>query len=248
MELIEIKTFSELEHFLQKWGSGSLKDNVVLYGKGGLGKSRSIANVNALRFDGHITPFRAFQLGYENPEANIIWDDMDDILRNKQMVKLLKQFCELETPKMIHFATTKESTAQEKYEFTGHSLVILNEISNKIGKNLKALLTRFIVVNFNPTKEEVLNKLKQYAENNEVVEEIERLMPKIKDFNFRVYEHLNRMSEAGMDWKSYLYKSISPRLFEVYRLQAEYNTHQERIHNFNGGRTQYYYWNRLLGN
>lgn len=247
MNEIKLTTFRELHDFTLKWANGELKDNIVVVGDGGLGKSYAVRDVSdVLRFDGHMTPFRAFQLGYEQPHYNIIWDDMDDIFSNKQMVKLLKQFCELDDTKRICFGTTRQHEAEDSYEFYGHNMVVLNDL-RKVGKNLKALLTRFLVVKFVPSRLEVLKQLKVFAKDKEIIEEMSRWMSMLREFNFRMYVHLERMKRAHMDWKGYFYRGIHPRLAEMHALTKQFKTEKERIAHFDGGRTQYFYWKKKFG-
>ena len=247
MNEIVLTTFREFHEFTLKWANGELKDNILVVGEGGLGKSYAVREVSdILRFDGHMTPFRAFQLGYEQPFYNIIWDDMDDILKNKQMVKLLKQFCELNNPKNICFGTTRQHEAEDSYEFNGYSMVILNDL-RKVGKNLKALLTRFLIVRFVPSRLEIMNQLKVFAKDKEIVTELSRWMSVLREFNFRMYVHLTRLKQAKMNWRDYFYKGIHPRFAEIHMLKEKYKTEKERIEHFNGGRTQYFYWKKKFG-
>jgi hypothetical protein len=247
MNEIELHTFEELHNFTLKWANGELKDNILVVGDGGLGKSYAVKEIpDVLRFDGHMTPFRAFQLGYQQPHYNIIWDDMDDIFKNKQMVKLLKQFCELDNPKHINFGTTRQHEAEENYPFYGYNMVIMNDI-RKVGKNLKALLTRFLIVKFVPSRVEVLRQLKEFATERDILDEMKTWMQYIRDFNFRVYVHLERLKKASMNWKGYFYKSIHPRFAEIHSLLSNYKTDKERIEHFSGGKTQYYYWKKKFG-
>jgi hypothetical protein len=242
MKEVILTTFKELKAFTKKWADGKLEDNVVIVGEGGLGKSYSLRDVeNVSRFDGHTTPFRAFQLAYENKERSIIWDDMDDIFKNKQMVKMLKQFCELEDSKRVYFNTTKESIYEDSFEFTGYNMIILNELKQS-NKNLMALLTRFIIVIFVPSKEEVLQELKSFANDTEIVDEMFRWSKSLNTINFRDYEHLRRLKGANMDWKSYFLEHVNPRLAEVHRLLNKFNSDKERLKESSLGRTQFYYW------
>lgn len=247
MNEIMLSTFKELHDFTLKWVEGGLKDNIIVVGDGGLGKSYAVRDItDVLRFDGHMTPFRAFQLGYENPHYNIIWDDMDDIFKNKQMVKLLKQFCELDDPKHICFGTTRQHEAEDAYAFYGNNMVILNDL-RKVGKNLRALLTRFLIVRFVPSRLEVMNQLRKFAKDKEIVGELSRWLHVLREFNFRMYVHLERMKQASMDWRNYFYMGIHPRFAEIYALLSTFKTEKERITHFNGGRTQYYYWKKKFG-
>ena len=247
MEEIVITTFKELHDFSMKWVNGELKDNIVVVGDGGLGKSYAVRDIpDVLRFDGHMTPFRAFQLGYEQPHYNIIWDDMDDIFKNKQMVKLLKQFCELHSPKSISFGTTRQCEAEDNYDFYGYNMVILNDL-RKVGNNLKALLTRFLVVRFVPSRLEVMRQLRTFAKEKDVLSEMSRWMSLLRQFNFRMYIHLERMKLAKMNWKDYFYKGINPRFAEMNHLLSKYKSDKERIKHYSGGKTQYYYWKKKFG-
>jgi len=162
------------------------------------------------------------------------------------MVKLLKQFCELNTPKRICFGTTRQSEAEDSYDFYGYNMVILNDLK-KVGKNLKALLTRFIIVKFNPPREEVFKQLKTFANDNQILNELHKWMRVLRGFNFRVYIHLERMKKANIDWRNYLYEAIHPRYAEIYRLMRDYKSDKERIKHFSGGKTQFYYWKKKFG-
>ena len=245
MKEILLTTYKELDEFLDKFINGDLQDNILLIGKGGLSKSYHLKKAeNVLKYNGHTTPLNAFQQGYHHREKNIIWDDIDDIFRNVNMVKLLKQFCELDKEKDIYYGTTRAMVVPERYQFLGHNLLIMNNV-NQAGDRLKPLFTRFLIVRFQPSHEEIYRYLETYADNREVLLELKTMLPLLDDFNLRTYEHLDRMYNAELDWREYLYPN--KKLKEIAELMKKYDRDVERIEHFSGKKTQFYYWKKKLG-
>lgn len=247
MKSIELTTYKELQNFLDKWNSGSLLDNILVVADGGLGKSyHTKTYTNIIRLDGHVTPFRAFLLIAQNPDKNIIFDDMDSIFNNQEMIKLLKQCCELNNPKKVHFRTTAGGKGSvEVTDFNGYNLVILNSLK-EAKKNLKALLTRFLILRFKPSKETIFAYLESYAKDKEILTELKKVLESLTFFNLRFYEHIKRLKDAKMDWKGFLYAHVHYKLAEIVRLIEKYPTDKERAKHFDGCEKSYYTWKKKL--
>jgi hypothetical protein len=253
-----ITTYKELSEFLHKFdekGKNRLKDNILLLGEGGLSKSYITKDFDCSHFNGHITPLRAFQLIEDNPKKNIIWDDMDDLLVKTDMVKLLKQCCELADTKKVMFKSTGMRGAKsEEVDFTGYNLIILNKLKSLKEKNLSALATRFLVIEFKPSKEEVFNYLCGYAQDEEVLVDIKYMLPRMKRLHLRLYEHLIRLKKAKMNWRNQLVDYCETKMAmnnmdkreSVKYLLKQNLTDEMRIAQFKGSRASWFRFKKIV--
>ena len=237
-----------------------MRDNILLLGEGGLSKSYITKDFDCSEFNGHITPYRAFQLIKEHPNRNIKFDDMDTLIESKDMVKLLKQCCELADTKQVMFKTTRNGAKDEKEEvanFTGYNLIILNKLKSLDEKNLSALATRFYIIEFKPSKAEVFKYLCGYAKDKEILKEIGFNLRYMVRLNLRLYEHLKRLKKAKMDWEDYLVKwcNLSKRdekkrklIKEVQSALKENICGTKQIAKFSGSRRSYFRYKKECQN
>lgn len=181
---------------------------MIVHSRGGLAKSFTCEKLitNGITFSGHSTPLSIYLQAHKNPNAKLIFDDVDTLLSNKTCVALLKQLAETKVNKKVRYGTThkvNEEKVPESFVSNNKVLILCNDIK-KLSKNMKALLTRGILLNFTPTNESIYEELTKFAEDKEILSHLKANLNKIADFNMRVYIKCNELKKAKIYWQKYL--------------------------------------------
>lgn len=184
---------------------------LIVKGEGGLGKTYTIQQVmkeqQHVMFNGHATPLSIYLRLFGHPTERVIFDDVDSLLANKVTVSILKQLCESNKIKTIRYDSTVRINKQaipKEIRCTNNTCLLCNDMK-KFGKNMKALLTRAVYLEFVPTKEEIMRQLSQFPElDKEVYSFIETNLANLKHLNFRLYMKAVELKIARLDWIEYI--------------------------------------------
>jgi hypothetical protein len=207
--MVTIKTYEELENYIVAWCKGYLKANMIIVGDGGLGKSHIIkAHIGPHKFiNSHITPMDLYLKFVENPASDYWLQDVDLLLQNKLIVGLLKQALEQEKKVVQWNSTVLPDEIPASIEITGRFLIELNHLGRG-DKNLQALKTRALVVDFRPSNSEIQAYLKGYATNDEILWALDKIHPYIINYNLRLYNILCALKQANLDWRKTLNEQL----------------------------------------
>jgi hypothetical protein len=201
---MNITTYKELDSWVQGFGTRAIS-LLIIKGHGGIGKTyvveKSLKEYNPIVFKGHATPLSIYQTLSENPHSIVIFDDVDELMKNKTNVALLKQLCDTKEDKQVYYATTKAGV--NPMFISNNKVIMLFNDMKVLGNNMKAVMTRAIYLNFSPSSEEILKTLKGFAEDTQVLKFLEENINKI-DFNFRIYTKCLELKDAGLDFRTYL--------------------------------------------
>jgi hypothetical protein len=210
-DTMRITTYTELRQYLTAFKHGHIS-LLVIRSTGGLGKTYESTRQlpEALVFKGHATPLSIYMDCAKQPHKRVIFDDVDTLVDNKTNVALLKQLCELQEDKPVHYSTTyRVNDADVPRSFVSNNKVLLlcNDIL-KVGKNMGALLTRGFFIDFVPTPSEVIAQLREF---DGVVTEVVDYMNEHRDtldVNYRTYEKCVEIMDSsrltGLSWKEWL--------------------------------------------
>jgi len=246
-----VKTYSELKFFIEMFKNGNA-DLLVIEGPGGCGKSKVTDSImqesRHLKILAHITPMQLFILGYKFRDLPVIIDDVDCLLYNEQNVSLLKMFCETTETKSLAWLTTsnllEEKEIPQRY-YTKSKVLILTNDFNVLTKKIGALMDRGWLIQFQPNREELLNKIKEIKdscengltseEKNEIYNLIERFS-KFCKFSLRtfmkgmmLYKECN--NGKHLNWKEKLLRemNINSKLVLINELLTRYDNDKERL-------------------
>jgi len=248
--MITLKKYKELYEYFEAFGKKQL-NLLIVVSRGGLGKTfiaeEALVQDGPLTFTGHVTPLGMYrELLTRNKEEKdfiVIFDDVDTLMLNKTNVALLKQLCDTRENKTIRYITSSPILAGQDSEFETSCkvLMLMNDIKTD-DKNLNALLTRAHLINFDPPDTEILNQMKSFADDNEIIRFIEMYAPFSKSLNFRVYKRASELKKVKLDWKQEVINElkIDARLFEIETLLRKYKTDKERETHFTESRNTYY--------
>ena len=249
---MEIKKYNELREVLVKWADWNI-NLLIIESKGGLGKtflaekllkeSKEIKESEEeiyLIIKSHATPLSIYKDIYKKSPSFIIFDDVDSLLFNKTNISLLKMICESTMYKKIKYMSTTPilSDTPQEYTTTAHTLLLTNHLQRS-NKNLQALFTRGIIIQFKPSNFEILNYLKEFAKDKGILAYLEGNINIINNFNLRIYIELKEIKDSGLNWKDYALKllEIEPKLEAVGKFSRE-----DYVKNGFGSQRDYYNW------
>jgi hypothetical protein len=226
-------------------------DLLIIESKGGLGKSRFLEQVMSeepyLRILSHISPMEMFILGYKYRNLPILIDDVDGLLRSDDVISLLKMFCETITSKEIAWLTTHNLLNQQgiplRYETKSKVCILTNDFK-ELTKKISALKDRGWHIEFKPSDEEILSKMKEiiattdkeisYEEKLEVFNLIKQYS-KFCEFSLRTFVKglflYKECKDKEIDWKNILLNDlkINPKLILTNDLLNRFSDEKERI-------------------
>ena len=207
--MVTIKKYDELEEYIKAWCKSELKCNLIVLSDGGLGKTLLIKKyIGQNRFiNSHITPLDLYLKFVENPNCDFWLQDVDLLLQNKLIVGLLKQAME-ENRKIIQWnSTILPDDIPASIEITGRFIIELNQLT-KGDKNLQALKTRCLTVDFKPTNLEIHTYLKRFAADQEIFEILDNVYPYVRNYNLRLFNTLTALKKANLNWKKTLFELV----------------------------------------
>jgi hypothetical protein len=253
--MLEIKTYSELKKYIKAFGQRKIGFLTIL-SRGGLGKSflteEILAEQAPLILNGHITPLSLYKtLQNENNEDKsfiLVIDDLDGILHNKTNVAILKAVCDTKETKIVKYTSTTRLLSDDEKEFETNCKVILLANSLNIGNDdLTALATRANIINFCPPNIEILNFLKTFAEDKEIINFIAKYAKFSRNLNLRVYARAVELKRSLLDWQQEIINSmqIDKDLVEFENLK-KYKTDKERIEHFSKSKATYFRIKKIL--
>ena len=209
MKPIKVTTYNELYKFVENTRDRNI-GFLVIVSRGGLGKSQIIKKntykEGTLIFKGHATPLSIYMSIYKHKNKLVVFDDVDELTRNKTTVSLLKQICDTDPEKTLYYSSTATYEGMKippSFTCRNNVILITNDLKGS-NKNLDAVWTRAVIVEFEPTKQEIMGMLKEWANDEEILSFLEN--NDIKNLNARHYVMAKELKESGIDWKDSLLK------------------------------------------
>ena len=252
--MINVSTYNELEEYFEAFGSKDL-NFLVIVSRGGLGKTYTAKHVTSkhdpLYLSGHLTPLefykRLMKRNRREDDFLFVLDDIDSFIDNKMNTALLKQVADTKENKTIKYYTSSPRLDEDEDTFTTRckSLILMNKTPRtSSNKDLAAIMDRALVVKFTPTNEEIMNRIKSFAKDEEIVKFLEREHKSADNLSLRTYVKAKEIKEAGLDWKNVLAQelTIPEKFIEMIDLfeDDDLASDKERIKEFSGSRRTYY--------
>jgi len=257
---LEIKKYSELEKYISAFGKKQM-NLVILVSRAGLGKTTMCEEIlmesSPLILNSHITPLKFFQLVYERTQEEkdglIIIDEAEIMFRNERLVTMLKILCDTKTERSIRYSSSSPLLKDYPQEFTTQAkvMLLLNTLNPK-DENIRAVMSRGHLINFSPPDTEILEYLRSWATDKEILNYIGNFAPFSKSLNLRTYVLALESKKSRLDWRAEIVKglNIDPRLVEIQRLLQKYPSDKKRIEEFeklgHGSRLTYYRYKKLF--
>jgi len=253
--MIEIDKYEDYRAHMRAFKKKKL-NLVTVVSRGGLGKTfiseEELLEEAPLIFSGHVTPMALYQALYtkslEEKDFIVIFDDVDSLLLNKTNVAILKQVCDTREMKTVkYFSSALSAGIPNEFETSCKVLMLMNNL-NPEDANMKALMTRSHLINFKPSDLEVLNNMKTFATDKQILNFIEIYAAFSSSLNLRCYKRAAELKDSGLNWKRSIVNDldVDEQLLEVHELLLKYKTNIEREKRFSGGRATFYRKQKLL--
>ncbi len=165
--MTQINTYQKLRKVIREFKKGTF-DFLIIIGSAGIGKTHNTKQIlkKVCYINSHSTVLGLYQQAYENQDVPLWFDDVEGLFEKDKMIGLLKQLCETNDIKEIQYNTSwnMEETKDLPKHFETRSKVIMtsNSITRLKNRGVQSLLDRAIVINFNPSKEEISNYIQKY--------------------------------------------------------------------------------------
>lgn len=240
--MLTIKTYKELQNFISAFGQKKL-NLLIIVSRGGLGKTFIVEDAlieqAPLIITGHCTPLRLYMEVLERTKEEkdfiLVFDDVDALLLNKDVVALLKQLCDTKEVKTIKYLTTSPILKKMPSEFeTSCKVIMLMNTLKPEEPNVRALMSRAHLLNFTPPDKEIFDYMKNWATDKVILRFIEQYAPFSKALNLRVYVRAKELKNSKLNWKQEVVNvlKIDQKLFEISNLLKKYKTDKERVKEF----------------
>ncbi|MCK4626649.1 MAG: ATP-binding protein [Phycisphaerae bacterium] len=201
----EVTTYERLERHIDSWVTGEIPF-LGIVGPPGTGKTHAYESLDGPRhvFRGRTSAITMFESISERPDDPIILDDIRKLLRDADCLDLLKQLCDTRRIRTVRWHTRALAEEDRQFVCSSKVLVVLNWVP-KSDSDVEAILDRFDVIRFEPTKSEIIARMRLFAEDQRDVDIIANapIMPSL-----RTLVHFQQ-------WKA------APRLNEIEELYSE---------------------------
>jgi len=243
-DFVEIPQFKSIQHFIKVLNKG-LANGLILYGRGGIGKSRLVLSylkaekLNFVYNNSYTTPLSFAKFLYDNREDKIIvLDDIEGILKNKIIMSMLKSALDTKDKRLVYYNSTS-NTAKElipsPFLFNSRIIILINSIPDNT--EIESLFSRLIVKEVELSYSQIINMAKKiitcnHTELNE--KDINEIVEFLKDnttqatqeFNFRTIDKVVGFYKYNKDkWKLLAYEILEndEELEIIRRLMTEYS-------------------------
>lgn len=195
-------TYDGLKHRIQTFISSADEPLLILCSNGGYGKSRIVGELlpEARWINGKCTAFTLFEFLMEDEGTNtpIVFDDNDDLHRDQEMVKLLKQVCQTEPVRTVAWG----SRGELRFVKTSAPVVIITNDWKRLTKHVGALMDRGCNCTFEPSNEELHAYAATWFDDLEVLGYIGCHLEEASGLSLRQYRQSRTWRKGGHDWQA----------------------------------------------
>lgn len=224
-----METQNTLRKLLETIANGSYPALCVI-GRSGIGKTyqtlTELERMNAKYFyvAGHITPLSLFKLLFQNnrPDVILLLDDCEEALKNPLSLQILKA-CIDTSQREVHWHSSylkDDESIQKNFIYEGKIILILNKLVMEKNHNVKALISRCITYEINPTRQELEQGLRSMAKTQQEKEVAEFLIKNECEIDYRDFRKASAIAQTHKDWQPLVMEllKIDPQEIYVHQL------------------------------
>ncbi|MGD0088391.1 MAG: hypothetical protein ABSE73_00555 [Planctomycetota bacterium] len=195
-----VTTYAEFDEMIRAFDEG-LIEFLVLVGSHGLGKTERFLRFKNLAYINNSASARGiYEWAMSNIDKALVLDDLDGLLKVREVIALLKALCETRSIKTV--SLTKFLPAGVPRQFQTRSRVCLGfNALPELEADLVALLDRARLVVFAPSAQEVHRHVGEWFQNREVFEFVGLHLGRITVPSIRLYQRIEAFSRQYADWR-----------------------------------------------
>lgn len=224
----KILTYQELTRLVNYFANEG--SNIIVVGAPGLSKTtiveKAVGDLGR-KLDGNVTAFELYKLLHRHKDELIILDDIDSLYNNQSAVRLLKQACQTTSVKTVSWHSKAPDIGDgadqvpATFETTSRFIIIANEWKTR-NQNVGAIVDRGILLNFEPSPEEVHRYVSGWFNDDEVLQFIGLLLPAATAVSARVYIQASHLRKAGLPWQRLICSTlgVSERTQKLIELES----------------------------
>lgn len=254
---LRLTTYPQLEQHARAFAEGHL-NLLLVCGPAGVGKSqcvRAAVGDQVGWLAGNVTAFGLYRELYAYRDLPIVLDDVDDIYKERDAIRLLKALCQTEAVKQVSWLTATPHLEREgiprQFTTTSHVALITNQWKT-LDAHVAALEDRGHLIDFAPGALDVHAKVAEWFWDQEVFDFVGHHLHLMKLPSMRTYRLAWEKKQAGLDWKGFvLSRCLTGSALEVAKLLADPTlSKRERVQRFvqegYGCRSAYFHHAREL--
>lgn len=216
-----VQTYTELRQWAHKFAKDPQLHSLVVFGSAGVGKSetfmRALVDEYVIPIKGRLSAFQLYRLIAQYPDALFLLDDTRRILKDFECVNLLMALSEHTTPKIVQWNTSTlvKRQVDDDADHNPNKVVTRSRIAIIVNRfdegneDLEPLISRSIVIQFAPSKEEVHRYVGEWFpqgdREREIYEYIGSKLGMIPVADVRDYT--KSLTVYNMKWKERLHES-----------------------------------------
>jgi len=230
-------------------------DLLIVMSKAGYGKTSLLKEVmgkdDYVYCNTHSTPLKTYLDLFQKRDCPVVFDDLDAIFSSSVMTSLLKSLADTSNIKELHYNSTSSllGNAPESFKTTSNVCILVNEF-NVNSPALKPLIDRGFFIEFCPSKEEILEKIKEIAKSQSIAKEekcvlkfLEDNYQKIENLSLRVYvKALQLYRDNPEKWKEKFMQMIGfdEKVIEYLKLKDTYKNIEDMVKNYKWSRATFF--------
>jgi hypothetical protein len=202
---LTITTYERLDKYLKAFAEGHL-NLVILVGRGGLAKSRTVRGIlgdRACYIQGNATPFGIYEKLFRHRGQFVVIDDVDSLYAERNGIRLMKCLCQTEPEKVAAWHSDAKGLEKRgiprEFTTTSRTIIIANDWRTLNG-NVAALQDRGHVLLFEPTAVEVHEQAGRWFTDREIYEWFGANLHRVREPSFRHYVRARELKHAGIDF------------------------------------------------
>ena len=175
----KVVTYERLHRHILAWTKLQIL-RLALFGPPGIGKSHAYKDVLGNRphnlFGGRQSPLHVYKALCDAPHVPVVLDDISALLKDDNFRDMLKNLTET-GQRVIRWGTTTSKLEGRPTSFvcTAPVLIVLNKLP-KNDPDVEAILDRCDAIWFEPTKEEIIARMRElFPENADLIDLIAEL-------------------------------------------------------------------------
>jgi DNA polymerase III alpha subunit len=249
-----VKNYKELKEYFEMFKKQNA-DLLIVMSKAGYGKTSILKEVmgksDYVYCNTHSTPLKTYLDLFEKKDMPVVFDDLDAVFSSSIMTALLKALADTSPIKELHYNSTSKllGNAPESFKTSSNVCLLVNEF-NVNNPSLKPLIDRGFFIEFTPSREEILNRIRYIAKSQNigesekcVLEFIEKNYQKIENLSLRTYiKALQLFRDSPRFWKDKFMQMVGydEKVIEYLKLKEVHKNVEDMVKHFRWSRATFF--------